>query len=95
LGRAFTARKRKPEKGRYWKAVWEALAEILEKADLILPNDNVSLDNTVQIKGMAEKFWSMPLEQQRIAIAILTQLCDALVWWTQRYKVRESDSLDN
>lgn len=85
----------KPEKGRYWKAVWETLAEILAKADLILPNDNVRLENTAQIKDMAKKIWSMPPEQQRVALAILTQLCEALVWWHQRYKVESSDNSDN
>jgi hypothetical protein len=35
---------------------------------------------------MSAKLWSIPLEDQRVAVAVLTQLCDCLVWWTQRYK---------
>ena len=30
----------------------------------------------------------MPLEDQRVALMVLTQLCDSLVWWTQRYKIK-------
>ncbi|PSB02111.1 hypothetical protein [Merismopedia glauca] len=45
--------------------------------------------NTEQIKNMANKLWEFADEHpddQRIALAVLTQLCDCLVWWTQRYK---------
>jgi hypothetical protein len=45
--------------------------------------------NTQQIENMASKLWNFADEHpddQRIALAVLTQLCDCLVWWTQRYK---------
>jgi hypothetical protein len=38
---------------------------------------------------MAKKLWNFAQnnpDDNRIALAVLTQLCDALVWWTQRYK---------
>jgi hypothetical protein len=35
---------------------------------------------------MAEKLWEIDIQDQRVAMAVLTQLCDCLVWWTQRYK---------
>lgn len=50
---------------------------------------------TIKIQAMANKIWSMPLEQQKIALMVLTQLCDALVWWTQRYKLKSSDTRNN
>jgi len=50
------------------------------------PNDPVRVDNTAGIKTMAKKLWDLSLEDQRITLAVLTQLCDCLVWWTQRYK---------
>jgi hypothetical protein len=81
-----------PQKGRYWKAVWNQLEEILKKADINLPNDDISSGETQKIQAMATKIWSMPLDQQRVALMVLTQLCDALVWWTQRYKIRSSNS---
>jgi hypothetical protein len=38
---------------------------------------------------MADGLWRFSEEHpddQRVALAVLTQLCDCLVWWTQRYK---------
>lgn len=100
-GEHLRLKREKPAKGTYWQAVWTNLAEVLKKADIILPNDDMSLkqvdkkeklkEETEKIQAMAEKIWSMPLEQQRVALMVLTQLCDALVWWTQRYKLKGSD----
>ncbi|MGD2182155.1 hypothetical protein [Lusitaniella coriacea] len=82
-------------KSAYWKATWDALVEILENAGITLPNDDVQLENTQQIQTMAKKLWgeiklndgtTLTLENRRVALAVLTQLCDCLVWWTQRYK---------
>lgn len=108
----------KKAKGDYWKAIWDRLAKILEKADVRLPNDNIiyqlteeeqretdkkkkkDIENkkqrieTENIKAMAQKIWSMPIDEQRVALMVLTQLCDALVWWTQRYKVKNHDNSD-
>lgn len=85
----------KPAKGKYWKSVWDTLEEILQKADFTLPNDELSWGDTKRIEAMAQKIWSMPIEKQRIALMLLTQLCDALVWWTQRYKIKSSENFDN
>lgn len=81
-------------KGKYWKAVWDTLAEILEQGGIILPNDDISSSSknskeqeTENIRKMAKKIWSMSLKEQRVALMVLTQLCDSLVWWTQRYKI--------
>jgi hypothetical protein len=41
-----------------------------------------------KIKAMAKRIWAMSLEEQRIALMVLTQFCDSLVWWTQRYKTK-------
>ena len=93
------------DKSQYWKDVWDKLADILKQAELELPNDSVisnlpnrtpdekrrkAEDETQKIKKMAEKIWSMPLAEQRIALMVLTQFCDALVWWTQRHKQTEN-----
>jgi len=49
-------------------------------------------EETAQIQEMAKNLWKMSLEEQRISLMVLTQLCDALVWWTQRYKKKSSNS---
>lgn len=53
-----------------------------------------------QVKGMVDKLSNFVQEkpdEQRVALAVLIQLCDAIVWWTQRYKIKgrsESISLE-
>lgn len=74
----------------FWKETWDALQNIMLQSGVTIPNDLVVPSNTGQIKTMSEKLWALPVEDQRVTLAVLTQLCDCLVWWTQRYKVRES-----
>ena len=74
------------EKSEYWKDTWDALVKVMGVAGIIIPNDTVGVENTSEVKTMAEKLWRLSREDQRIALAVLTQLCDCLVWWTQRYK---------
>lgn len=95
------------EKGRYWKSVWDKLETILETAEIKLPNDSVTSilpdrtkdekkrkqeDESKKIQAMAAQIWKMPIEDQRVALMVLTQFCDALVWWTQRYKARNGNA---
>lgn len=92
------------DKGKYWRDVWTALVEILAEANIRVPNDEIQVKDinneagTGQIKQMAKKLWGcdenfpFPERDRKIALAVLTQLCDSLVWWTQRYqKVQERD----
>jgi hypothetical protein len=79
------------DKGRFWKATWNALCKIMKEAGIIIPNDIVDINKTDSIKAMSEKLWASDnpnfgIEQRKVALAILTELCDSLVWWTQRYK---------
>jgi hypothetical protein len=69
------------DKERIWSDTWSALRELLGRANIQLPAKNSN----------PEDLWSFPIEQRKIAIAILTQLCDAIVWWTQRYKQADDD----
>jgi hypothetical protein len=81
-------------KSQYWKETWDEFSQIMNKSGVIIPNEPLHPDTkgkipTGEILGMSQKLWALPVEDQRVAIAVLTQLCDCLVWWTQRYKVRE------
>jgi hypothetical protein len=82
------------ETGKYWQETWLALRDILQEAGIQLPNHS-----SPQV--MAEMLWGctpisldsskfFTLEDQRVALAVLTQLCDCLVWWTQRLKQTQS-----
>jgi hypothetical protein len=84
------------EKAEYWKAVWETLANILNPVGINLPNDEIKSDKenrkdreteeTDKIKNMAARIWGMRQDDREIALTVLAQFCDSLVWWTQRYK---------
>ena len=73
-------------KGIYWKDTWDTLVKIMDNAKVKIPNDRLDSNDTKSVQKMAEKLWTLEIETQRIALAVLTQLCDCLVWWTQRYK---------
>lgn len=73
-------------KSDYWLETWDTLVEIMGKAQIEIPSDRVNSNDPQSVQAMAEKLWALEIETQRIALAVLTQLCDCLVWWTQRYK---------
>lgn len=74
------------DKAAYWQETWKTLCEIMKQAGIKIPNDRVSADDTKAIKSMTDKLWDFDQEQRKVALAILIELCDSLVWWTQRYK---------
>lgn len=77
---------REETKSVFWKETWDALQKVMKNAGVTIPNDSVNPNNTPQIQAMSQKLWALCVEDQRVAIAVLTQLCDCIVWWTQRYK---------
>jgi hypothetical protein len=78
--------RKEKEKGEYWQATWKTFVKIMDKAGIKLPEDEVQINDTKKIQEVAAKLWELPIEDQRICLAVLTQFCDSLVWWTQRYK---------
>ncbi|UFP93585.1 hypothetical protein [Gloeobacter morelensis] len=87
-------REKDTAKAQYWKETWDAFEQIMKKAQVVIPNEPIpdNKDNTPAIEKMSARLWNLKLEEQRIALAVLTQLCDSLVWWTQRYKIKEKSS---
>lgn len=73
-------------KSKLWKETWDTLDEVMGKAGINIPNDPISSSDIKQIQEMSSKLWKLSIEDQRVAIAVLTQLCDCIVWWSQRYK---------
>lgn len=85
-GEHLRLQSKEPNKAQYWKETWDKLVETMAEAGIPIPNDTVQVNDTESVQAMAEKLWELKLEDQRITLAVLTQLCDCLVWWTQRYK---------
>lgn len=80
------------EKGKYWKKVWDTLAnDILKPTGIKLPNEPVKFEETNKIQDMTKKIWEMTPEDRVIVLMVLTQFCDSLVWWTQRYKKKDEN----
>ena len=79
------------EKAIYWKAVWDKLAEILKETgcSIDLPTETVGPNDTTKIRQISGLIWNLDIDQQRVTLMVLTQFCDALVWWTQRYKQKK------
>jgi hypothetical protein len=83
-------------KSKFWKQTWDALQNVMDKAGVTIPNDAVNSNKVQDIQAMSAKLWQLSLEDQRVALAVLTQLCDCIVWWTQRYKTgRLADEIDS
>jgi hypothetical protein len=74
------------DKKKYWQDTWQTLVNIMAKAGVKVPNDKVQENEAKSIKAMTDKLWSFDLKQRKVTLAVLTQLCDSMVWWTQRYK---------
>ncbi len=72
--------------------VWKALVGILAKTGLSLPgNVLANNDSESRIQSVAESLWRLKPEDQQAALAVLTALCDSVVWWTQRLKTGKGD----
>ena len=72
--------------------VWKALVGILAKAGLNLPGHVLTnSEDEASIQAVAEQLWRLNTDQQQAALAVLTSLCDAVVWWTQRLKTSKGE----
>lgn len=79
------------QKSKYWKETWDEFCGVMAQVDIKLPKDAINPQETSKIQQVSKQLWDLPIEDQRVAIAVLTQLCDCLVWWTQRYKIGKLD----
>jgi hypothetical protein len=85
-GEHLRLQNKEPEKSQYWKQTWDVLVEVMQKSNVTIPNDPVDVDNINQVQKMSERLWQLETADQRVTLAVLTQLCDCIIWWTQRYK---------
>ncbi|WP_354636007.1 hypothetical protein [Planktothricoides raciborskii] len=73
------------DKARFWQKTWEKLCNIMAIGGVTLPT----------IDANPEDLWNFPIEQRKVTLAILMQLCDSIVWWTQRYKGSSFNELED
>lgn len=80
------------DEAHYWRRTWDVLREIVNLAGVVLPNSSTDTITTAQIRTITEELWNAEkIEQRQVSLAVLVQLCDAMVWWTQRYKTANDD----
>jgi hypothetical protein len=78
---------KEPHKAQFVADVWSGFVGIMAKTGLKLPGVMRSHhDSEADIQAVAEQLWSLDRHQQQTSLAVLTALCDAVVWWTQRLK---------
>jgi hypothetical protein len=76
-------------KAQFVADVWSGFVGIMARAGVILPGEMLSNQaSEAEIQAVAEQLWRIPPDQQQAPLAVLTALCDAVVWWTQRLKTR-------
>ncbi|MFN7229657.1 MAG: hypothetical protein ACK5UG_11430 [Synechococcaceae cyanobacterium] len=86
-GEHLRLKDKEPDKAAFVGDVWKALVGILQQGGISLPGTLLaSKDAETTIQGVAEQIWRLRPEQQQVALAVLTGLCDSVVWWTQRLK---------
>jgi hypothetical protein len=75
-------------KSNFWKQTWDELASILCMiSNIQLPNNTIGANDINEIRIATDQLWdTLSNEDRKLAQAVLTQLCDSIVWWTQRYK---------
>lgn len=89
-GEQFRLKRENEDKAKYWENVWKTfLDKLLKPAGIGLTLPSKSPQSTPEIKEMADAIWNMEQDEREIALMILTQFCDSLVWWTQRYKKKK------
>ena len=85
-GEHLRLRGREQTKSDFWKETWDALVNVMHQTGVTIPNNDVDANDVQSVREMSEQLWQIHINDQRVALAVLTQLCDCIVWWTQRYK---------
>ena len=91
--------KDKPE-GNYWKETWDKFVKIMDDAGITVPTLKVEISkaDSKMIQQVIDDLWNedqFPKANRKIALAVLIQLCDNMVWWAQRYKKFEPPKSNN
>jgi hypothetical protein len=86
-GEHLRLKKNEPAKAQFVADVWTGFVGIMAKAGVTLPGEMLSnRDSEAAIQVVAEQLWRIQPKDQQAPLAVLTALCDAVVWWTQRLK---------
>lgn len=86
----------KDKESEYWKETWDEFVKIMNSAGITVPTLTTGTQAT--IRQVIDDLWNedkFPKANRKIALAVLIQLCDNMVWWAQRYKKFEPPKSNN
>ena len=90
-GEHLRLRENESAKADFVKDTWKAFREIMRdcRPDLVIPEEVLSKQCTEDyIRAEANKFWLISTTDQQECLTLLVALCDSIVWWTQRLKLK-------
>lgn len=72
----------------YWAATWDKLVETMGIAGITIPNhpDADQQITELWLDSKDKEVAKQKRDERKVALAVLTQLCNCMIWWTQRYK---------
>lgn len=80
------ARKDK-DKAMFVAETWRAFVGIMGEAKIKLPGEMLShCHSKKEIEEVTKRLWCLKSQDRQASLAVLTNLCDSIVWWTQRLK---------
>jgi hypothetical protein len=75
------------DKAAFIADVWDAFVGIMARTGTFLPGAMLNRSaSEAEIQSVAEHLWRLDGKQQQVGLAVLSSLCDSVVWWTQRLK---------
>jgi len=87
-------------KGEFTQDVWKAFASIMKSTGINLPDQPISmvpkgknLEQSIyigEIQKACDHIRSLDEYETQASLAVLTSLCDAIVWWKQRLAKEDS-----
>ena len=83
--------KKEPEKAAFIADTWREFVRLMAEAGItdlpaVMPGGDAPV---AQIRALTDRLWNpevLSLRDQQVCLSVLSALCDAIVWWTQRLK---------
>ena len=82
----------------FWSLIHDISPDLAErlpkKIEIRVANEAINQRNeriNQVVVNSAKLFWELDIADQRNCLSILSALCDAIVWWTQRLKPSNLD----
>lgn len=94
-GEHLRLKRKEPIKAEFVAKTWRAFVGVMSDAGVKLPKEMCNQnDSKKEIEEVTKRLWSLAPEDRQASLAVLTNLCDSIVWWTQRLKPEKEEKTD-